>query len=183
MVCSLSSGGGVEVGLDGADGGFPVAEVELGLAVGAVGGGDRDALGAGCAPEFGGGFPVLACIGAVGCVGVPGAPGEVAGCVGCDAVTEAGSPCLVAAGVEVFDGSEEGERFHAVVEGPHGGGAGVDDVFAASFADDARVEEHVCPGADAALRGDVGADFVQGCGGSGGGGRAGVGALRYPHRR
>ena len=71
--------------------------------------------------------------------------------------------------MEVFDGSEEGERFHAVVEGPHGGGAGVDDVFAASFADDARVEEHVCPGADAALRGDVGADFVQGCGGSGGG--------------
>ena len=70
--------------------------------------------------------------------------------------------------MEIFDGSEEGECFHAVVEGPHGGGAGVDDVFAASFADDARVEEHVCPGADAALRGDVCADFVQGRGGSGG---------------
>ena len=125
-------------------------------------------MSAGCAPEFGGGFPVISGSGVVSRVGIPGAPGEVAGRVGRDAVAEAGSPCLVAAGVEIFDGSEEGERFHAVVEGPHGGGAGVDDVFAASFADDARVEEHVCPGADAALRGDVCADFVQGRGGSGG---------------
>ena len=84
----------------GVDGGVPVAEVDLGLAVDGA-----DALagvvipggvGAGVGPEFYGVFPVVAGFG-VGCgVGVPGAVGVVVlGGIG-DGVAVSGKPGVVA---------------------------------------------------------------------------------------
>ena len=129
--------GGEQVGgeqvLGGVDGGVPVAQVDLGLAVDGA-----DALagfvvagGVGVVPEFYCVFPVVACFGA-GCgVGVPGAVGVVVvGGVG-DGVAVAGEPDVVAAVSDFFDGCEEGERLLFGVERPDAGAACVDDVFAA----------------------------------------------------
>ena len=120
----------------GVDGGVPVAEVGLGLAVdganvltaGVV---VPDGVGAGVFPEFYGVFPVVAGVGAAGGVGVPEAVGVVVlGVVG-DGVAVAGEPGVVAAVAEFFDGCEEGERLLFGVECPDAGAACVDDVFAA----------------------------------------------------
>ena len=120
----------------GVDGGVPVAEVDLGLAVDganvlAAGFVVPDGVGAGVVPEFYGVFPVVAGFG-VGCgVGVPGAVGVVVlGGVG-DGVAVAGEPGVVATVAEFFDGCEEGERLLFGVECPDADATCVDDVFAA----------------------------------------------------
>ena len=117
----------------GVDGGVPVAEVDLGLAVDGA-----DALagfvvagGVGVVPEFYGVFPVVAGFGVAGGVGVPGAVGVVVLGVGGDGVAVAGEPGVVAAVVDFFDGCEEGERLLFGVERPDAGAACVDDVFTA----------------------------------------------------
>ena len=120
----------------GVDGGVPVAEVDLGLAVDganvlAAGIVIPGGVGAGVVPEFYGVFPVVAGF-AVGCgVGVPGAVGVVVLGGGGDGVAVAGEPGVVAAVAEFFDGCEEGERLLFGVECPDAGAACVDDVFAA----------------------------------------------------
>ncbi len=117
----------------GVDGGVPVAEVDLGLAVDGA-----DALagfvvagGVGVVPEFYGVFPVVAGFGVAGGVGVPGAVGVVVLGGGGDGVAVAGEPGVVAAVAEFFDGCEEGERLLFGVECPDADAACVDDVFAA----------------------------------------------------
>ena len=120
----------------GVDGGVPVAEVDLGLA---VDGADvcvagfvvPDGVGAGVVPEFYGIFPVVAGFGVAGGVGVPGAVGVVVLGVGGDGVAVAGEPGVVAAVVDFFDGREEGECLLFGVERPDAGAACVDDIFAA----------------------------------------------------
>ena len=117
----------------GVDGGVPVAEVDLGLAVDGA-----DALagfvvagGVGVVPEFYGVFPVVVGFGVAGGVSVPGAVGVVVlGGIG-DGVAVAGEPGVVAAVVDFFDGCEEGERLLFGVECPDADAACVDDVFAA----------------------------------------------------
>ena len=117
----------------GVDGGVPVAEVDLGLAVDGA-----DALagfvvadGVGVAPEFYGVFPVVAGFGVDCGVGVPGAVGvAVLGGVG-DGVAVAGEPGVVVAVADFFDGCEEGECLLFGVERPDAGAACVDNVFAA----------------------------------------------------
>ena len=117
----------------GVNGGVPVAEVDLGLAVDGA-----DALagfvvagGVGVLPEFYGVFPIVAGFG-IGCgVGVPGAVGVVVLGGGGDGVAVAGEPGVVVAVAEFFDGCEEGESLLFGVECPDAGAACVDDVFAA----------------------------------------------------
>ena len=117
----------------GVDGGVPVAQVDLGLAVDGA-----DALagfvmagGVGLVPEFYGVFPVVAGF-RVGCgVGIPRAVGVVVLGGVCDGVAVAGEPGVVVAVADFFDGREEGERLLFGVKRPDTGAACVDDVFAA----------------------------------------------------
>ena len=80
-VCVIDRVGGEQV-RGGVDGGVPVAEVDLGLAVDganvlAAGVVIPGGVGAGVGPEFYGVFPVVASFGVAGGVGVPGAVGVV----------------------------------------------------------------------------------------------------------